>query len=221
MKSVFIYALKDPRDGRVRYIGKANDPEVRLKEHLRISCRKNTHCQNWISSLLAQSFYPVLETLDEVPADKWKFFERAYIKLYRDLGFDLTNTTEGGDGADGLKHSAESRAKISEATRGDKNPFFGKKHTEETLAKMRGRTRSSEHCAKLGAANLGKKRRIRSSEHSAKLRAANRGQKRSLEARAKMSAAHAGQKPSAETQAKMSAARRRNFLRAFLRKNYG
>ena len=28
----YIYALVDPRDGRVRYVGKSNDPERRLRK---------------------------------------------------------------------------------------------------------------------------------------------------------------------------------------------
>ena len=37
----------------------------------------------------------------------------------------------------GKKRSLETRAKISAARKGKKNPFYGKHHSEETLAKMR------------------------------------------------------------------------------------
>ena len=33
MENVFIYALSDPRDDKIRYIGKANNPESRYKNH--------------------------------------------------------------------------------------------------------------------------------------------------------------------------------------------
>ena len=36
----FIYALCDPRTGRVRYVGKADRPHARLREHLALSGRK-------------------------------------------------------------------------------------------------------------------------------------------------------------------------------------
>lgn len=36
----------------------------------------------------------------------------------------------------GFYHTQESKNKISEATKGEKNPFYGKFHSEETLSKM-------------------------------------------------------------------------------------
>ena|SRR5438270_2504802 len=43
---------------------------------------------------------------------------------------------------------------MTEAKQGKKNPLFGKKHTEETLKKMRGRKHSEETKTKIGAANI-------------------------------------------------------------------
>ncbi len=42
------------------------------------------------------------------------------------------NATEGGSGNLGLRHTPESRAKISAAARGRKGTFTGRKHSEET-----------------------------------------------------------------------------------------
>ena len=41
-----------------------------------------------------------------------------------------------GDGHRGIKLSEETRRKISESLRGEKNPFFGKNHSEESKQKM-------------------------------------------------------------------------------------
>lgn len=50
----------------------------------------------------------------------------------------------------------ETKAKIRASQIGNKGNFFGKKHTLETLAKMRGRKRSDEARERIRQANLGK-----------------------------------------------------------------
>ena len=52
MEKVEIYALLCPNTKDVRYIGKANDSEKRLKSHIRDSRRRNTPVYCWIKKLL-------------------------------------------------------------------------------------------------------------------------------------------------------------------------
>ena len=89
----------------------------------------------------------------------------------------------------GKSPSAETRAKISAALRGERNHNFGKSHSLETRkkigAKSRGRTPSTETRAKLREAQLGK---TMSSETRAKISESMRGKPKSLDVRAKMSA---------------------------------
>ena len=47
----------------------------------------------------------------------------------------LRNMTNGGDGISGYSHTQESKKKISK--KGKDNPFYGKKHTQETIDKMK------------------------------------------------------------------------------------
>ena len=82
------------------------------------------------------------------------------------------------------KQSEETRRKIAEANR-------GKKHSEETLRKMRGRKHSEEARRKMCS-------RKHSEETRRKLADANRGKKHSEEARRKMVDAHARRKMVAE-----------------------
>jgi len=96
--TTFIYALKDPRDNKIRYIGKANDPHERYSNHINKCRDKNTHKRNWINNLRNEKLRPILEILEEVPIEEWKEFEKMYIKTYSDEGCDLMNYTEGGDG---------------------------------------------------------------------------------------------------------------------------
>lgn len=100
------------------------------------------------------------------------------------------NLCEGGDcGVLGLKHTAESKAKMSRSRTGKvlssktreklRVARTGKTHTPETLAKMSaanlGRTLSTEHCAKLSTAKKGNTSAL--------------GRKHTDEARAKIGAA--------------------------------
>jgi len=98
MKNVYIYALIDPRNNHVRYIGKANNPEDRYKNHYNSTRDKNTHKRNWINNVRKDGLRPELLILDEVSIDNWQYWECFYISLYKTYGFNLVNYTNGGDG---------------------------------------------------------------------------------------------------------------------------
>ena len=59
----------------------------------------------------------------------------------------------------GKHHSAEARKKMSEANKGEKNPFFGKNHSAESRKKMseakKGKHFSEEHKRKLSEVHKG------------------------------------------------------------------
>ncbi len=99
MENVYIYALIDPRNNHVRYIGKAKNPDERYKNHFNSARDRNTHKRNWINSVRKDGFRPELLILDEVPQDNWQWWESFYISLYKTYGFNLVNYTSGGDGA--------------------------------------------------------------------------------------------------------------------------
>lgn len=138
METTFIYGLGDPTHfNKIRYIGKADNPKLRLRDHISkaIKDKENNYKSNWIKTLLAKGLQPTLIILDEVPIDKWEWFEQTWINEYRKLGFKLTNTTDGGNGSKGYICSIENREKISKRLKGNKY-FLGRKHSEETLIKM-------------------------------------------------------------------------------------
>jgi len=102
----------------------------------------------------------------------------------------------------GMRHTDESRAKMSKAHKGrPKPPGFG----EKIRKALSGRKRPKEVGEKIRAALIGRKR---SPEASAKSAAANRGKKRSAEFCARISEAHRGKKMSPESIAKMANALR-------------
>lgn len=95
---IYIYALVDPFNRKIRYIGRTNDPERRLKEHLGNYHRKDSYCQRWIQSVLRQGKQPRLKVIEECNEDTWKVRECHWIAFYRAKGYQLTNITDGGDG---------------------------------------------------------------------------------------------------------------------------
>jgi hypothetical protein len=99
MENVFIYALSDPRNNQVRYIGKANNPEDRYTNHFNSARDKNTHKRNWINNVRKDGLRPELIIIDEVPKSEWVYWEKFYISLFKTWGFSLVNYTEGGDGS--------------------------------------------------------------------------------------------------------------------------
>lgn len=67
------------------------------------------------------------------------------------------NIVEGGKGTKGYKHASDTkdimRNKKQGKYLGENNPFYGKKHSQETLEKMRGRIMSEENKSKLKASH--------------------------------------------------------------------
>lgn len=64
------------------------------------------------------------------------YWEKHFIKSRDTMAPNGYNLTEGGEGTAGCYPSDETRAKLSIATSGENNPFFGKRHTAESIAKM-------------------------------------------------------------------------------------
>ena len=101
----YIYALHDPRDGTVHYIGKSNSPRSRLMQHLEDkTC--NTKKVAWIDELAAAGLRPSLEILDEVERKEWPQAERDWIAFAFAEGWPLTNISPGGCG--GVDHNGYS-----------------------------------------------------------------------------------------------------------------
>lgn len=139
--TTFIYALKDPRTDKIRYVGKSDHPTKRLSAH-RYRGKQPTHKSCWIRGLAMEGLKPNLEVLDEVPKTQWELWEREYIRLFRALGFKLVNLSDGGGGPINVVPSEESCRKISEALKRayaeGRHPrvWAGKKLGDEHRAKV-------------------------------------------------------------------------------------
>lgn len=123
-----IYALIDPTTKFVRYVGKSDNPEHRLHRHMTQDIKADNHRTRWLRKLKENGLKPDLVILEEVPKSEWQIHEKKWIKYYKESGYPLTNSTDGGDGMS--NPSKETRLKIS----------------------MNSRTRTAETLAKIGAA---------------------------------------------------------------------
>lgn len=147
---ITIYALIDPRNDEIKYIGKTNNIKKRIREHIRDE--ENNKKYAWIKSLKKIKLQPEVFILEETNLDEANFWEIFWISQCKVWGFELKNMTNGGDGSYGIipwnkgkkgifKHSEESKKLMSvwrkENTTGEKNGFFGKKHSEESKIKQK------------------------------------------------------------------------------------
>lgn len=104
------------------------------------------------------------------------------IKQLREQGCELCNLTDGGEGTKGWKKTPEQIAHHKAVT-------TGLKRSEESKAKMRGRTFSEEALKRIGAAHKGK---VVSEEAKRKMSEAKKGRTLSDEHKAKIGAVHKG-----------------------------
>jgi len=95
METTFIYVLKDPVTLEVRYVGKSNEPNKRLKSHLSKNKDIGTHKRNWLNTLEDK---PILEIIEKVDKKNWAEREKFYINYYLSCGCKLVNWADGGQG---------------------------------------------------------------------------------------------------------------------------
>ena len=71
-----IYALVDPRDTTVRYVGvTSSDLSVRLTQHLRRPT--NSRTRQWFEELSAVGLQPEIHLLSAVQPDRWPLDRKA------------------------------------------------------------------------------------------------------------------------------------------------
>lgn len=96
----YVYALIDPRDGIVRYIGVTSEPGVRLLGHYSESkIYQNSDKDLWISDLLKNNLKPAMMILSYVNMIYAAKEEIKWIAHYREIsGEKLLNQRPGGEG---------------------------------------------------------------------------------------------------------------------------
>jgi len=130
--TVYIYGLYDPRNGLLRYIGKAINPKQRLDLHVSESRHgRNTHKNQWVRKLISIGVIPemrVLETIENSDDKDWQDRERWWIKAARNSGDPITNLDDGG--RFGTQKSQETKDKI-------RAKAVGRKMSADAVDKMK------------------------------------------------------------------------------------
>ena len=185
-----IYVLCDPITNNIRYVGKAVNLYIRIRKHFNQSrLIKPNHKNNWIKSLLSNNQKPTVLIIEEcLDEDSLNRAEIKWIKYYKELGCDLTNGTEGGDGG---RMSPESIAKMSNSKKGK---LLSEKHKAAISKGNTGRIVSDETRGKIGGKH---KNKIVSDETKLKQSESHKGQ----------ISWNKGKSPSPETKEKMRLAR--------------
>lgn len=120
MKNCFkIYGLVNPNEPeKIRYIGQTSKSlKVRLRNHIDKAKREKAlnHRICWLKSLLIQDLQPTMILIeDNLTQQEANIKEKFYIKLFKSMGANLVNTSEGGEYA---PTSEETREKLSKKLR--------------------------------------------------------------------------------------------------------
>ena len=148
MMNSYVYTLIDPRNNLPFYVGKGiggrcNAHVLEAKYYVK---RKSLKLSK-IRKLLRLGMKPIVVKVEENVSDKQALdLECLLIVEMRDLGFNLTNMTDGGDGAKGYKHTEEHKRKASASQ-------IGRVFSEETKQRMR-KPKSPEGRAAIAASRL-------------------------------------------------------------------
>jgi group I intron endonuclease len=122
----------------------------------------------------------------------------------------MSKVRKGNKHALGFVHSAETRAKVSMASKGR---VFSSEHKEKIAASNKGQMRSADTCARTSLARIGS---VHSEETRAKIGLAAKSHVHSAEHRAKISVSNTGRILSSETRAKMSLAQKARRANAYV-----
>ena len=133
MKTIIYYLHRG--DKVPFYVGKTKNLKNRL----------NTH-----KGVFGKDIY--IECIDKV--DDWKYWEKHYIHLFKNLGYILENKNKGGGGpSEGVIFQEERKNKIGQANKGTIPPIEGRLATSQ---KLKGRKLSPEQVEKIRLAKTGK-----------------------------------------------------------------
>jgi hypothetical protein len=172
----YIYFHVNLCTGKVFYVGKGSGDRAWSKES------RNKYWHN-----IVKKYGYDIQLFEEELSEQEAFErEKYWISRFKDMGYDLANLTDGGEGVSGLLHSEQTKIKISEVNKGNKNGL-GYKHSEESKKKMsetrKGRLKSEQHKLKISEGNKGQ---IFSEKRKENISKSLKGRKLSEETRKKI-----------------------------------
>ncbi len=95
----FVYVLRDPRNGAIRYVGITHNPHRRLRQHvLARKARTGRHVRSWVLHLRRRMMVPQMEIQCEFPSrEQACMMELLMIAELKKQGAKLVNSTDGGE----------------------------------------------------------------------------------------------------------------------------
>ncbi len=196
----FVYALTDPRDDQVRYVGWTGNLKLRLYQHIYYSATEKTYKAHWISQLTGLGLTPGYIVLESGTGEGYKEAEIKWINHYKDSGCRLTNLTNGGDGTNGYVQTEEAKEHLRRLNTGKKQ---SKETIEKRVQKLTGQKRTPEMRERMSALQKG---RTLSEESRQKLKNRPKGIRNTEEQKQKISASLKGRIKSEETRRRLSVA---------------
>lgn len=135
---VGIYKVTSPT-GRV-YIGQSININKRFRSYYKLDCKKQNKLLNSFKKYGVENH--IFETIEECVVDKLnereRYWQDFYEVLHKGLNCKLTEYSDKkGELSEATKNKISKSNKGKQDLRGDKNPMFGKKHSEESKEKMR------------------------------------------------------------------------------------
>jgi hypothetical protein len=109
MNDAYVYTLTDPRNGLPFYVGKGHGKRCAFHlDEAKYYVKRKSKKLNKIRKLMSLGLKPIISKVEENVSDADAIdFECLLIAEMRDFGIELTNMTDGGDGAQGYKHTEE------------------------------------------------------------------------------------------------------------------
>lgn len=98
------------------YVGKTKDLKTRLRKHKSESKLGRTHKENFINKIIANNMDISIDIIDISDATAIDYWECYWIEQFKNWGFTLLNSSEGGEGGDtwsGKNHKQETKNLIS------------------------------------------------------------------------------------------------------------
>jgi hypothetical protein len=167
----YTYMHTRESDGKIFYIGKGNRRRA-------FSCSGRSEL--WLRVVKKHGFRA--EILMRFALESEAFdHEKFLISCFKDLGAELVNHTDGGEGSSGFKLSEETKIKIGLAVK-NRDPSINKKISDS----LKGKKTSGETKLKMSESSLGKKK---SDEHRRNISRAAKGRVFSEATRIKLSEA--------------------------------
>lgn len=189
-----IYKITNLINGKI-YVGQAQDIEMRWEQHINSAKRGERQViYHAMRKYGIDNFaFEVLEqcSLDKLEEREIHYIEtlNTYLHAENSNGY---NMTLGGGGIRGHKHTEETKRKIGESEKGEKNHLYGKRL-------------SFEHRRKISESEKGK---IISEEHRKRISESNRGKTLSEETKQKISESSKGVAKTEEHKERISQAKK-------------